>query len=600
MIALELLSLFDSAQTGYLQALRVHPMFRGFGLASLLHSRLLSLAERVYHCHRVRETTSHGNQISIHLGRKHGLVMGVGREYDCGFFTREQAREMVGRLEKQISFLGITPSAEILQLETKNVHEQLDLTFHSSPLRRGRSSQVLSLTSQHPHDPNLILLRQYWMLYEVTEDNLVYLCSEVVLPPSENQATDTTMDSSLDRHQPRQRRRRRRRNLSAFDPKQPGKLLAAVETPYFLVVSPEEEEKEEGEKEDASAEATTPIGAFSISVTSKDHSGLFRTFSLYSPTPAAYTAAATESSNSSSSPSSSFPSSIDTPAHPARSLSYIHLLRHFHYHLRAALENRHETAEFRADDTGLPIAGTEYTERRYEKGVIENIQSSSPCWFSRVFQEVQEWMQAAEGEGGDDGSKSTDDNVPAGSTDSAAPSASAPVPASYRWAPSYSPSPAPTAAAPSASSDSSPEAVSATSNDGGSSGDDNHRAPRVQLSSGIPTWLPECRMLALEKNFVGSAAKEESHLARGQAMLASQRKYSEYVLANASRLPIGTWISIVGNVVTEYARELDAFQAAPEGAKVYFCREYKGSSGEGPESIYMSPTDPVSFMSTHE
>jgi hypothetical protein len=166
---------------------------------------------------------------------------------------------------------------------------------------------------------------------------------------------------------------------------------------------------------------------------------MFRTFSLYCPTP----------------------SCSGDPRAAGHTTEYAALLVHFLWQLQAARANRHETANFRLQADGRPVPGSEYTEAAYPQ-TIAHVQSSTPCWFSKAFAAVQAEMHHAKGGEGE---------LPA--VEEAA---------ACRWAPA--------AVGASVVAPSPGESVS-------------HRAPRPQ--SGVLTWLPECRMLALEKEFAPSS-----------------------------------------------------------------------------------------------
>ena len=249
------------------------------------------------------------------------------RAYECGFFNRKQLEQALEQSERQLQFLGVPA-------------DSIDIDLKRGCVRRGRSSAVLKLVEKHAKDESLNLLRCYWMLYQVTENNLVYLCTEAVLPPECKE-----------------------RNYSAVDPKRPEHLLCATETPYFLVTAGESKEE---------------IDAFGISLTSRDASGPMRTFSLHTATPAAVTAKGPQAEE------------------VYNTLEYRRMLQLWTYQLRAAYHQRHETAAYRCDpSTGRPLPDTVFTTRKYEHAIL-NVQSSTPTWFSAAWQRLQRKIDATD------------------------------------------------------------------------------------------------------------------------------------------------------------------------------------------------------------
>ena len=379
-ISLEVLALFDSGSTGFLHALRVHPSFRGFGLASALHSRCVHLASEVYRVSAVRETTTEANRVSLHLGFKHGLR--AVNWFDCEHFSVGYARdELLPRVRSQLRYLGAAdPTLDLLPAGSAAPRPT-----------RGDSGQVLRLIAAHPSDPDLRLLRVYWMAYEPTEANLVYLCSEAVLPAESHS------------------------NATSVDPENPGQLLCATQHPYFLAVSTLEEGMEQVEaaglgagesaepvdgasaapsveSDGASTSASTsasasssvpcpPIGAFSLALTTADASGWLRTFSLFSPSP---------------------PSDAAVPSYATA--SYRRMLQQFAYQLLAATSNRHETAEYRCKAAETEAAPS----RPYSTAVfahpISRVQTSTPTWFAAAFAELEAKINAESGSAAASGS----------------------------------------------------------------------------------------------------------------------------------------------------------------------------------------------------
>jgi GNAT superfamily N-acetyltransferase len=406
-VSMEVLCLFDGGETGFLQALRVHPALRGFGLSSLLHARLISLAQRVFHVRRVRETTTTTNDISLHLGRKHGLTR--TRAFDCGIIpTKRCAEAILPQIRRQLAFLGVPEPPLDLQLldgeedASTAASSSSSSSSSSQPLPslvRGTSEQVLRFVSQHATDDDVNLLRQYWMTYAVTTENLVYLCTEAVLPQGVQY-----------------------NGRPSRDPQNPGHLLCATQHPYFLVTSPVSATAAASSSAPAAAasppssspSAACPIGAYSIVLTSQDLQSCFRTFSLHAARPPVAASGKEGASEASSSSSSSGKPEWDSD-------SYRHALLHMHYHLSAAVHNRHETAAFHVvvDDPPATSAGlgaaavasagssSAYTTAPYAAREVAHVQFSTPEWFGRAFLALEERM--IEQEGSESSSSSSSD-----------------------------------------------------------------------------------------------------------------------------------------------------------------------------------------------
>jgi len=73
-VALEVLTLYDGGKTGWLDALRVHPLAQGRGLAFLVQETLVQFARDVLQVKQVRSNTAVQNAASRRLFAKCGLV----------------------------------------------------------------------------------------------------------------------------------------------------------------------------------------------------------------------------------------------------------------------------------------------------------------------------------------------------------------------------------------------------------------------------------------------------------------------------------------------------------------------------------------------
>ena len=71
-VALANLRIIDHGQTGWMEGLRVHPDYRGTGMATVLTKHIVEMAERIPVA-RIRYTTAAGNEPSLHLAEKVGM-----------------------------------------------------------------------------------------------------------------------------------------------------------------------------------------------------------------------------------------------------------------------------------------------------------------------------------------------------------------------------------------------------------------------------------------------------------------------------------------------------------------------------------------------
>jgi len=68
-VALANLRIIDNGQTGWMEGLRVHPDYRGTGMATILTEHVVEMAEKIPVA-RIRYTTAAGNTPSLHLAEK--------------------------------------------------------------------------------------------------------------------------------------------------------------------------------------------------------------------------------------------------------------------------------------------------------------------------------------------------------------------------------------------------------------------------------------------------------------------------------------------------------------------------------------------------
>jgi ribosomal protein S18 acetylase RimI-like enzyme len=91
-ISLANLRVIEKGRTGWMEGLRVHPDYRGKGLASLLTKHVVEIAKEIK-VERIRYTTATDNQSSLHLGE----MVGMERKFDLAFYWHENPRELTWR-----------------------------------------------------------------------------------------------------------------------------------------------------------------------------------------------------------------------------------------------------------------------------------------------------------------------------------------------------------------------------------------------------------------------------------------------------------------------------------------------------------------------
>jgi GNAT superfamily N-acetyltransferase len=88
-IALANLRVIENGRTGWMEGLRVHPDYRGKGLASLLTHHVVKIAREIP-VERIRYTTAIGNEKSLHLGE----TVGMKRKFDLAVHWQDRIDEI--------------------------------------------------------------------------------------------------------------------------------------------------------------------------------------------------------------------------------------------------------------------------------------------------------------------------------------------------------------------------------------------------------------------------------------------------------------------------------------------------------------------------
>jgi ribosomal protein S18 acetylase RimI-like enzyme len=83
-IALANLRVIDAGKTGWMEALRVHPNYRGKGLATILTQHVVQLAKSIP-VQRIRYTTAVSNETSLHLAE----TVGMKRKFTLAGYWQE-------------------------------------------------------------------------------------------------------------------------------------------------------------------------------------------------------------------------------------------------------------------------------------------------------------------------------------------------------------------------------------------------------------------------------------------------------------------------------------------------------------------------------
>ncbi|MCK5238524.1 MAG: GNAT family N-acetyltransferase [Candidatus Thorarchaeota archaeon] len=106
--ALANLRIIENGLTGWMESLRVHPDYRGKGLASKITNYLVELAKDL-NVQRIRYTTATLNEHSLHLAKKIGMT----RKFDLGVYWEAEADKI--QWEYQSSGVNQKESADIIE-----------------------------------------------------------------------------------------------------------------------------------------------------------------------------------------------------------------------------------------------------------------------------------------------------------------------------------------------------------------------------------------------------------------------------------------------------------------------------------------------------
>ncbi|TFG94064.1 GNAT family N-acetyltransferase [Candidatus Thorarchaeota archaeon] len=90
-IALANLRVIDDGKTGWMEALRVHPSYRGKGLATILTQHVVQLATSIP-VKRIRYTTAASNKTSLHLAE----TVGMKRKFTLAGYWQETLLRYLG------------------------------------------------------------------------------------------------------------------------------------------------------------------------------------------------------------------------------------------------------------------------------------------------------------------------------------------------------------------------------------------------------------------------------------------------------------------------------------------------------------------------
>ncbi len=88
-VALANLRVIEDGRTGWMEGLRVHPDYRGQGLASVLTHHVVKMAQSIP-VNRIRYTTAAGNDTSLHLGE----TVGMKRKFDLAIHWQNEIDEI--------------------------------------------------------------------------------------------------------------------------------------------------------------------------------------------------------------------------------------------------------------------------------------------------------------------------------------------------------------------------------------------------------------------------------------------------------------------------------------------------------------------------
>lgn len=133
-VALANLRVIENGRTGWMEGLRVHPDYRGQGLASILTHHVVKIAKEIP-VERIRYTTAAGNEKSLHLGES----VGMKRRFDLAVHWQDRLDEVplhtsVGSI-KEAAIDELLPTLAESELLPHNViiydWKALDVSHHA-------------------------------------------------------------------------------------------------------------------------------------------------------------------------------------------------------------------------------------------------------------------------------------------------------------------------------------------------------------------------------------------------------------------------------------------------------------------------------------
>ena len=114
-ISLANLRVIENGRTGWMEGLRVHPDYRGKGLASIITKHVVDIAKEIK-VERIRYTTATDNQSSLHLGE----MVGMERKFDLAFYWHENPHEIVWRTPEN-TLREVTPTQLLPSLSESGI-----------------------------------------------------------------------------------------------------------------------------------------------------------------------------------------------------------------------------------------------------------------------------------------------------------------------------------------------------------------------------------------------------------------------------------------------------------------------------------------------
>lgn len=95
-VSLANLRVIENGRTGWMEGLRVHPNYRGKGIASTITKHVVEVAKKIK-VERIRYTTATDNIHSLHLGE----MVGMERKFDLAFYWYENPTEISWRVPEK-------------------------------------------------------------------------------------------------------------------------------------------------------------------------------------------------------------------------------------------------------------------------------------------------------------------------------------------------------------------------------------------------------------------------------------------------------------------------------------------------------------------